>query len=99
MEKYFELRDYFDNSKVAWAAYQLAGEAATWWENKRAELGLAVAEVTWDQFVRIFQQRWLAQLYYDQKLLDFENLRQGPLILNEYWEKYTQLLKYVPRYQ
>lgn len=46
VEKYFEIRDYIDNMKAIWEAYQLTREAFNWWENKKVELGLRLASVT-----------------------------------------------------
>lgn len=31
-------------------------------------------------------------------MTEFQNLRQGELSITQYWEKLTQLLKYVPLY-
>lgn len=37
MEKYFELCNSSNETKVVWAAYQLTGEAATWWDHDKYE--------------------------------------------------------------
>ncbi|XP_057870685.2 uncharacterized protein LOC131077250 [Cryptomeria japonica] len=99
MEKYFEIRDYTENMKFVWGAYQLTGEAISWWENKKAELGLRSNNITWSKFVEVFRQRWLPQLFFEQKLTDFQDLKQGELYVHAYWEKFMHLLKYVPHFQ
>ncbi|KAH9311643.1 hypothetical protein KI387_026678, partial [Taxus chinensis] len=32
-------------------------------------------------------------------MTEFQNLSQGKIIVTEYWERFTKLLKYVPQYQ
>ncbi|XP_059068640.1 uncharacterized protein LOC131859116 [Cryptomeria japonica] len=99
MEKYFEIRDYTENMKAVWGAYQLTGEAAGWWENKKTELGPRSDNITWSKFVEVFRQRWLPQLFFEQKLIDFQDLKQGELSVHAFWKKFTRLLKYVPHFQ
>ncbi|XP_057824996.2 uncharacterized protein LOC131036985 [Cryptomeria japonica] len=99
MEKYFGLHNMSNETKVVWVAYQLSGEAATWWENEKSERKLQPREITWDLFLQSFKKRWLPQLFFDKKMIEFQNLTQGSMSITQYWEKFTNLLKYVPQYQ
>ncbi|KAH9293368.1 hypothetical protein KI387_041430, partial [Taxus chinensis] len=99
MEKYFAIRNFSEETKAIWGAYQLSHEASSWWDSRKAELNIDETNITWDQFKGYFRQRWLPQLFYDQKMTEFQNLVQGKLTVTEYWEWFTKLLKYVPQYQ
>lgn len=99
MEQYFEIRNFSETSKAVWGIYQFTGEAATWWGNTKVELNIKSTDITWEKFVNIFRTRWLPQTFYDQKLMEFQNLKQGELSVHKYREKLTRLLKYVPPYQ
>ncbi len=99
MEQYFEIRNFSETSKAVWGIYQFTGEATTWWRNTMVKLNIRSTDTTWEKFVNIFRTRWLPQTFYDQKLMEFQNLKQGELSIHKYWEKFTRLLKYVPPYQ
>ncbi|XP_059064261.1 uncharacterized protein LOC131856486 [Cryptomeria japonica] len=99
MEKYFGLCNMSNKTKVVWAAYQLSGEAATWWDSEKFERKLQPRDITWELFLQSFRKRWLPQLIFDKKMIEFQNLTQGGMSVTQYWEKFTNLLKYVPQYQ
>ncbi|KAH9292052.1 hypothetical protein KI387_042767, partial [Taxus chinensis] len=99
MEKYFAIRNFSEETKAIWGAYQLSHEASSWWDNRKVELNIVESDITWDQFKGYFRQRWLPQLYFDRKMTEFQNWSQGRLTVTEYWEGFTKLLKYVPQYQ
>ena len=99
MEKYFAIRNFSEETKAIWGAYQLSHEASSWWDNRKVELNIVESDITWDQFKGYFRQRWLPQLYFDRKMTEFQNWSQGRLSVTEYWEGFTKLLKYVPQYQ
>ncbi|KAH9296593.1 hypothetical protein KI387_040181, partial [Taxus chinensis] len=50
MEKYFAIRNFSEETKVIWGAYQLSHEASSWWDNRKEELNIDEANITWDQF-------------------------------------------------
>ncbi|KAH9311711.1 hypothetical protein KI387_026746, partial [Taxus chinensis] len=33
MEKYFSIRNFLEETKAVWGAYQLSNEASSWWDN------------------------------------------------------------------
>ena len=75
MEQYFEIQNFFETSKAVWGIYQFIGEATTWWENTKVEQNIRSTDITWEKFVDIFRTRWLPQTFYDQKLMEFQNLK------------------------
>ena len=99
MELYYEIKNFFETSKVVQGIYHFTGEATILWGNTKVEQNIKTTEITWEKFVTIFRNRWLPQTFYDQKLLDFQNLKQGDMTVHNYQEKFTRLLKYVPPYQ
>ncbi|KAH9308670.1 hypothetical protein KI387_036581, partial [Taxus chinensis] len=50
MEKYFAIRNFFEETKVIWGAYQLSQEASLWWDSHKDELKIDESNITWDQF-------------------------------------------------
>ncbi|XP_057823210.2 uncharacterized protein LOC131035516 [Cryptomeria japonica] len=98
MEKYFELCNMSNETKVAWVSYQLIGEAAIWWDNEKFE-NLHHGDITWEIFMQSFRKRWLPQLFFDKKVTEFQNLADGGMTVTQYLEKFTNLLKYILQYQ
>lgn len=99
MEKYFQLRNLFDENRAIWVAYQLSGEATTWWDNERTYSNFPPRELTWDIFLQLFQRRWLLQHFFNSKINEFQKLAQGDMTVTQYWENFSHLLKYVTQYQ
>ncbi|XP_057835020.1 uncharacterized protein LOC131045453 [Cryptomeria japonica] len=96
MGKYFELHNMSNETKAVWVAYQLTGEPATWWDNEKSKKKLQPGDITWEIFLQSFRKRRLPQLFFDTKMTEFQNLTQGGMTVTQYWEKFTNLLKYVP---
>ena len=88
MEQYFEIRNFLETSKVVWGICHFTREATTWWGNTKVELNIKTTKITREKFVTIFRYRWLPQTFYDQKLLDVQNLKQGDMTVHKYWEKF-----------
>ena len=64
-----------DVEKVKFAAHQLEGPAASWWENFTATF--PVDTVTWDQFQQAFRTAYVSAGAMAKKKREFHNLRQG----------------------
>lgn len=79
--------------KFLWGAYQLIGEAIGWWENKK------VIRCNLGSIVEFLRKIWLPQLFIAVKWTNFQDLRQRDLFINEYWENFTWLFKYIPQFQ
>ena len=63
-----------DGEKVKFAAHQLDGPAAAWWENFTATY--PVDTVTWDQFQQAFRTAHVSAGAMAMKKREFRNLRQ-----------------------
>lgn len=99
MEIYFRLRNLSNHTKAMWDTYQLSREATTCWDNEKIERNLQLAKITWELFLQYFRKRWLLKLFFNKTVTKFQNLTQGSMVVTQYWENFTNLLKYVPQYQ
>ncbi|KAH9329713.1 hypothetical protein KI387_001821, partial [Taxus chinensis] len=50
MEKYFEIRNFSEETKEIWGAYQISHEASSCWDSRKFELKIDESNITWDQF-------------------------------------------------
>ena len=64
-----------DAEKVHFAAHQLDGPAASWWENYTSTF--PIANVTWDQFQQAFRTTHVSTRAMSMKKREFLNWRQG----------------------
>jgi hypothetical protein len=53
-------------------------------------------EVTWKEFKRYFEKKYLTKRYYDRKMKEFFELKLGSITIDEYERSFLELLKYVP---
>jgi hypothetical protein len=52
--------------------------------------------VTWREFKKYFEKKYLTKRYYDKKMKDFFQLKLGSMPIDEYERRFLELLKYVP---
>ena len=83
-----------DAEKVRFAAHQLSGPAAAWWENYTATY--PVANVTWDQFQQAFRTAHVSTGAMSMKKQEFRNLRQGNRTVAQYMDEFSTLSRYAP---
>ena len=83
-----------DAEKVRFAAHQLDGPAASWWENYTTTF--PIANVTWDQFQQAFRTAHVSAGAMSLKKREFRNLRQGNHSVGDYVEEFSKLSRYAP---
>jgi hypothetical protein len=84
-----------DHKKVLFAAYQLYGIAANWWEtyyNTHAN----VDTITWNKFKARFRTHYVPRGTMKLKRKEFADLKQGGMTVNEYLNSFIQLSRYAP---
>ena len=81
--------------KVRFAAHQLEGPAASWWDNYLITYP-NVHAITWEQFRTAFRNAHVPAGAVALKKKEFRALRQRSLSVNEYWEEFNQLARYAP---
>jgi hypothetical protein len=84
-----------DREKVLFAAHQLYGIAANWWEtycNSHANIDT----ITWNKFKARFHTHYMPCGTMKLKRKEFANLKQGGMTVNEYLNSFIQLSRYAP---
>ena len=80
--------------KVRFAAHQLEGPAASWWENYTTTY--PIAGVTWEQFKQAFRTAHVSAGAMSLKKREFRNLRQGNRSVAQYVDEFSMLARYAP---
>jgi hypothetical protein len=96
MRKYFQLHNYSSHVEGIIAIYQLKGKASVWWDQLVQVQHVREKNVTWREFKRHFERKYLTKRYYDKKMKEFFELKLGSLSIDEYERRFLELLKYVP---
>jgi hypothetical protein len=96
MKKYFQLQNYSAHAEGRIAMYQLKGKSSMWWDQFVQVQHIREKEVTWKEFKRYFEKKYLTKRYYDRKMKEFFELKFGSMTLDEYERSFLELLKYVP---
>ena len=52
-------------------------------------------KIVWKQFQKYFKQKYLSDGYYDDKIKDFHEMRLGQQTMEEYANKFLEMLRYV----
>jgi hypothetical protein len=95
-KNYFQLQNYSAHAEGRIAMYQLKGKASMWWDQFVQVQHIREKEVTWKEFKRYFEKKYLTKRYYDRKMKEFFELKLGSMTIDEYERKFLELLKYVP---
>lgn len=66
MNKYFQIYEYNHNLKACLAIYELQGKATLWWEEIKTMCKIDEKEITWEDFQRHFQDKYLTECFYDK---------------------------------
>jgi hypothetical protein len=74
----------------------LNGKASIWWEDFRNVKGIHEKEVLWKQFEKYFKKKYISEKYYDEKTKELYELKLGQLTIDEYINKFLELMRYVP---
>ena len=93
IKRVFNMMHCGDEEKFDYAVYLLQDDAYDWWEtvpNSDAQ----PQKLTWDNFQREFQDKYMPEIYRDEKQREFLNLKQGNMTVAEYEVKFTQLSRY-----
>ena len=83
-----------DAEKVKFAAHQLEGPTASWWENYTTTF--PIANVTWEQFQQEFHTAHISAGAMSMKKHEFHNLRQGNHTVGQYVDEFSKLARYAP---
>jgi hypothetical protein len=96
MRKYFQLQNYSSHAEGRIAMYQLKGKSSMWWDQLVQVHHVREKDITWKEFKRYFERKYLTKRYYDRKMKEFFKLKMGNMTIDEYERRFLELLKYVP---
>ena len=94
MRKYFQVQDYLGNMKARVTIFNLTRRSSIWWDNFRQVKKINEIQIVWKQFQKYFKQKYLFDRYYDDKIKEFHELRLGQQTMEEYANKFFELLRY-----
>ena len=81
--------------KARVAIFNLIGRASIWWEHFRKVKKINERKIVSKQFHNYFKQKYLSDRCYDDKIKEFHELRLGQQTMEEYENKFLELLRYV----
>jgi hypothetical protein len=96
LKKYFRVHDYSENLKAQISIFNLNGKASIWWEVLRNVKGIHEKDLSWKQFEKYFKNKYLSKKYFDGKTKEFYELKLRKLTIDEYINKFLELMRYVP---
>ena len=95
MRKYFQLHNYFSHAEGRIVIYQIKGKASMWWDQLVQMQHIKEKNVTWREFKKYFENKYLTKRYYEKKMKEFFELKFGSMTIDEYERRFLELLKYV----
>jgi hypothetical protein len=95
VEKKLVIAQCTDREKVLFAAHQLYGTAANWWETY-CNTHVNDNAITWNEFKAHFRTYYVPHGTMKLKRKEFADLKQGSMTVNEYLNSFIQLSRYAP---
>nr|KYP77114.1 hypothetical protein KK1_021385 [Cajanus cajan] len=84
--------------KVTLAVFMLSGEAGIWWQGALQRMMAAGTQVNWDNFKRLFLEKYFSRDVRHKKQVEFLELKQGENSVAEYVTKFEDLVRFCPMY-
>ncbi|XP_048140268.1 uncharacterized protein LOC125316297 [Rhodamnia argentea] len=97
LEKAFEVLGCTDEEKVTPAAYRLEGTADDWWKATGGRIFPEGAALTWIAFTEAFNGKYFSETARERKLVEFQQLRENRLAIDQYEAEFARLSRYAPR--
>ena len=95
MEAKFELIACTEEQKTLFAAHQLRGPAASWWDTHLA-MQPAGRQIPWTEFREAFRAHHIPSSVMKIKMREFLSLKQGSKSIREYVQAFNHLARYAP---
>ncbi|GKV07057.1 hypothetical protein SLEP1_g18864 [Rubroshorea leprosula] len=96
LEKMFKLLKCTNKQKVELVVFKLEGEADDWWIAAQDGFSKRGKKVTWDKFVQPFYRKYFSEAILERQELEFMNLKQDDMAVDEYQAKFNSLVKFAP---
>ena len=78
------------------AIYNLNGKAARWWRDLKHTKKDELREISWENFRKIFQEKYMLERFFDRKVKEFHELCMGSMTMDAFIKRFIDLLHYVP---
>jgi hypothetical protein len=82
--------------KAQIAIFNLNEKDSIWREDLRNVKGNHEKDLSWKQFEKYFNKEYLSEKYFDGKTKEFYELRLGQLTIEEYINKFLEMIRYLP---
>jgi hypothetical protein len=66
-----------------------------WWDQLVQVQHIKEKSVTWREFKKYFEKKYLTKRYYDKKMKELFELNLGSMTIDEYERSFLKMLKYV----
>jgi N-glycosylase/DNA lyase len=88
-EKVFSITQlFFSCIEDRISIYQLKGKASMWWDQLVQVQHIKEKSVTWREFKRYFEKKYLTKRYYDKKMKDFFELNLRSMTIDQYERRF-----------
>ena len=94
IQRIFNFMRLNDEERIACAVNQLEKGASYWWDLVAQTKDMAA--LTWTDFVKLFNDKYLGEAIRTRKIQEFMALRQGKLSVAEYVTKFEELARFAP---
>nr|KYP62983.1 hypothetical protein KK1_017544 [Cajanus cajan] len=94
MEKIFMVMHCPEERKLVYAVYMLVGEASFWWKGAQAMMEARGEVVNWENFRKVFMEKYFPDSARYAKEAEFLRLQQGNMSVQEYVVKFEHLARY-----
>lgn len=78
--------------RVSLIAYMLVDKAGIWWESMKKAYETDV--VTWEEFERLFLDKYFEEMAQHAKRMEFEHLIQRTMTVLEYESRFSELSRF-----
>jgi hypothetical protein len=95
MRNYFQFHNYSSHAEGRIVIYQLKESASMWWDHLVKVQHIKEKSVTWREFKKHSEKKYLTKRYYDKKMKQFFEIKLRSMTIDKYERRFLELLKYV----
>jgi len=94
MSKYFQVHNYSSVMHARLSIYNLNGKVARWWRDLKHTKKYELREIRWENFRKIFQEKYMSERFFDRKVKEFHELCMGSMTMDTFINIFLYLLHY-----
>ncbi|XP_070055344.1 uncharacterized protein [Nicotiana tomentosiformis] len=83
-----------ESHRVNFTTFQLEGRARTWWHYYLLGRPADSPPITWDQFTRLFLDKYIPPSQREELRFKFEQFQQGQLSVTDYEARFSELSRH-----